>query len=486
LSKVHTTPDGRNWHVKERTLRKWVAQHKQYGLKGLYDKRRKTRGHYTAIAAEIIEAAKAKRKELGSRSIKDILHQLRVQGMDVSKVSKTTLNLYLNRLGAKKEKPYSDQGAYQRWSKRHINMLWQTDCSDGVWLPDPAGLKRVKQTALITFIDDCSRLCTHGEFYWSEQIPDLLDCFKKAVTKRGRPAKLYSDNGSIFRSKHWKSVCAELSIGQRFAEKYQPPGKGKCERHYLTIQRSFYKEAQHAGLQTLAELNDFFWAWLDERYHKEEHSSLRQSPLERWQKEEELIERVAPEKMVEALKLRVNRKVNFKTALISLDGRHYQASKALGGESIQVRREFDRIDQVEVWRQGEYVETATLFVAQPDIDYSKRPNREKQLDPGCVLEGSKNYRLALVAKYMGEKYVGRDERTELLTESEFSRLIEKVLEKELETGEREQCSDFYKTRQPFRHDFIMAVLDQCTAEKGRGKHIKFYLRRIEETQLKMR
>jgi hypothetical protein len=29
-------------------------------------------------------------------------------------------------------------------------------------------------------------------------------------------------------------------------------------------------------------------------------------------------------------------------------------------------------------------------------------------------------------------------------------------------------------------------LDQCTAEKGRGKHIKFYLRRIEETQLKMR
>ncbi|MBX9722055.1 MAG: hypothetical protein K2X81_11715 [Candidatus Obscuribacterales bacterium] len=33
---------------------------------------------------------------------------------------------------------------------------------------------------------------------------------------------------------------------------------------------------------------------------------------------------------------------------------------------------------------------------------------------------------------------------------------------------------------------VFDVLEMCAAEKGRGKHIKFYLRRIEETQLKLR
>jgi transposase InsO family protein len=486
LAKEHTTPDKQPWIVKERTLRKWVAQYRRDGLSGLYDRRRSTRGKRTAIDPLVIEAAKEKRAELRSRSIKDILHQLSIEGVDVSGVSKTTLNLYLNNLGMKKDKPYSDQGAYQPWAKRHINAMWQTDASDGVWLPDPAGLKRVKQTALITFIDDASRLCTHGEFFWSEKLPNLLDCFQKAVTKRGRPTKLYSDNGSIFRSKQWKSVCAELGIGQRFAEKNQASGKGKVERHYLTIQRSFYKEAEHAGLQTLDELNEFFWAWLDLRYHKEEHSVLKQAPLERWQEEEAKVERVPPEKLAAALKLRANRKVNFKTALISVEGRHYQASKSLAGDNVQVRWEFDRTDQVEVWKQGEFVETAQLYVVPTDIDYSRRPNREKGPEPGCVLAGSKNYRLAIVAKYRGGGFPKRDDRNELLTESEFTELLERFFERELEDSERQQSVDFYRSRRPFRHDFVLAVLDLCAAEKGRGKHIKFYLRRIEETQLKLR
>ncbi|MBY0294026.1 DDE-type integrase/transposase/recombinase, partial [Patescibacteria group bacterium] len=429
MAKAHTTPDNQTWIAKERTLRKWVAQFRRDGLKGLYDKRRSTRGKREAIDPKVIEAAKEKRSELRSRSIKDILHQLDVEGVDVSGVSKTTLNLYLNDLGMKKDKPYSSQGAYQPWGKRHINEMWQTDASDGVWLPDPSGLKRVKQTALITFIDDKSRLCTHGEFFWTERLPDLLHCFQKAVTKRGLPAKLYSDNGSIFRSKQWKSVCAELGIGQRFAEKNQAPGKGKVERHYLTIQRSFYKEAEHAGLQTLEELNEFFWAWLDLRYHKEEHSTLKQAPLECWQEEEAAIKRVAPEKLAAALRLRANRKVNFRTALISVDGRQYQASKSLAGDDVQVRWEFDRTDQVEVWKQGEFVEIAQRYVVPIDIDYSKRPNREKGPEPGVVLAGSKNYRLAIVAKYKGEEFTKRNDKMELLTESEFIGLLERFFER---------------------------------------------------------
>lgn len=486
LSKSHTTPDGQEWQVQERTLRKWVAAHKKDGLKGLYDKRRKTRGQYKALDEEILQAAKALREEMSSRSIKEILHHLSVAGTDVSKVSKTTLNMHLNRLGVRKEKPYSDQGAFQRWQKEHINELWQGDCSDGIWLPDPTGLKQVKQTTLITFIDDASRLCTHGEFYFGEHLANLLDCFSKAIGKRGKVAQIYTDNGGIYRSKQWKSTCAELGIGRVFSEKDRPPGRGKVERHYLTIQRSFYKEAQHSGLQTLEELNQFFWAWLDQRYHKDEHSGIKMSPLARWQKEEEFIKRVPPERLQESLKMRRNRTVDFKTSLIRLDGRRYQASKELGGEKIQVRWQFDRIDEVEVWKQGEFVEKARLFLPSPDIDYSKRPVRESKREPGEVLEGSKKYRQLLIANYKGEKFDPATEKYGLLTKSEFNQILGTFLERELDDGERRECERFYNSRRPLQRELVCDVLTKCALEKGRGMHIRFYFRRIEDAQLKTR
>jgi hypothetical protein len=141
---------------------------------------------------------------------------------------------------------------------------------------------------------------------------------------------------------------------------------------------------------------------------------------------------------------------------------------------------------VEVWKQGDFVEIAQLYVVPTDIDYSRRPNREKGPEPGSVLAGSKNYRLAIVAKYKGEEFAKRNDKSELLTESEFAELLERFFERELEDSERQQSVDFYRSRRPFRHDFVLTVLDLCAAEKGRGKHIKFYLRRIEETQLKLR
>jgi len=480
LAKAHPAPDGQDWQVSERTLRKWIAEHRKQGLRGLYDRRRKTRGIYTSIDEKTLEMAKKLREELTSRSIKQILHQLSVDGVDVSKISKTTLNMHLNRLGAKKEKPYSDQGAHQRWQKPHINQLWQTDCSDGIWLPDPTGLKKVKQTALITFIDDCSRLCTHGEFYWTEQLPNLLDCFNKAVIKRGRCAEIYSDNGSIYRSKQWKSVCAELAIGQRFAEKQRPAGKGKCERHFLTIQRGFYNEAQLSGIQTLQELNEFFWAWLDERYHRERHESLKQSPLARWQQEEDTIERISPEVIQEALKLRTYRKVDFKTALIRLNGKQYQASKELGGETIQARWHFESSDEIEVWKGGTFVESAKCFIALADIDYSKRPKREAPPEPGrFVLESSKNYRLRVVAKHKGTTFTSATERNDLLTESEFLLLVTEALERALDDEERANCAKFLRTNGPVCRDSAKCDLLRCIAQKGRGLHINIYLRRIE-------
>ena len=487
LSKAHETPDGQLWQICERTLREWVEEHKKQGLEGLYDKTRRKGEQFTAIDAEALEIAKSLREDLKSRSIKTILHQMATtHKIDVSKISKSTLNLYLNKLGARKEKDYSDKGAYQHFQKRNINVLWQSDCSDGIWLPDPSGLKKVKKTTLITFVDDASRMCTHGEFYWQARQQELFDCFGKATTKYGRVEKLYTDNGNIFRSKQWKSACAELGIGQVFSEVGQPSGRGKVERHYRTIQAGFYKEAQLSGLQTREELNEFFWFWLEECYHKAEHKTLKQTPLSRWQEEEAAIKRQDPEKLRQALKLRYHRPIDFKTSLINLDGRKYQASKEYAGERVLVRRRFDCIEEIEIWKDGDFVETARLFVAPADIDYSKRPDRQAKPPLGTVLESSKKYRLALVAKCRGKSSKPDPASDEFLAETEFSSILVKMLEKELDETERHQVREFYYKRCPLRRSFIESVLERCVTEKGTGMHIKLYLRRIEETQLKLR
>ena len=60
---------------------------------------------------------------------------------------------------------------------------WQSDMSDGLWLPDPADPGKNRKCYLHGFIDDHSRLPTHVQFYWRESLPALENCFRRAITK---------------------------------------------------------------------------------------------------------------------------------------------------------------------------------------------------------------------------------------------------------------------------------------------------------------
>jgi hypothetical protein len=53
----------------------------------------------------------------------------------------------------------------------------------------------------VVFLDDYSRLVTHAEFYFTESLVNLLDCFKKALLKYGLPKRVYCDNGMIYVSR---------------------------------------------------------------------------------------------------------------------------------------------------------------------------------------------------------------------------------------------------------------------------------------------
>ena len=237
LSRCYVDRTDRFRRVADRTLSSWLCRYGREGLSGFNRRPHKAKGEMRALDEPTLQAARELRESLRSRSIEDIrMHLKYVKGTDISKVASSTLNRHLNRIGVRKEKVDANDGTYQRFSKHHINQLWQSDCSDGIWLPDPTGLKEVRQTTLITFIDDASRYCVHGEFYFSEQLVDLLDCMRTAILSRGRCTTLYTDNGSIYKANDFAHICGELGITLEHRQKGMPQGGGKQERHYLTIQ----------------------------------------------------------------------------------------------------------------------------------------------------------------------------------------------------------------------------------------------------------
>jgi len=484
LASVHMTPEGKKWTISERTLRQWLARHRTSQLKGLENQRHENLGVMKALDEQVLEQAKVLRERMRTRSVPDILLHLKMRGVDVSHISKTTLNRHLNRVGATKRKDFADRGAFQHFAKEHINQLWQTDCSDGLWLPDPMGRKEVRQTTLITFIDDCSRFCVHGQFFWTAQLVDLLHCFKQALAARGKPGTAYSDNGSIYRARDWSAICGELKIGVKHSEPYRPPGKGKQERHYLTIQRRFYKEAEKSGLTTLQELNEFFFAWLEQCYHQETHKGIGMPPLERWQMEENLIERLSLETLEQKMQRRTFRDVDFKTSLIRLNGKRYQASQKLAGEKkVQVRWAFDDESAVNIFRKGVFMERAELLVVGADIDYSKRPVRkEEDDDEAKVLDCAKQLRLSMVARRRGEKVPADTSKYGFLTENEYAFVVEGYLERTLSELERGLLKEIYKRLSPIDAEFVQSCLSKAVASKGLKKHLNYYLTQMEEAK----
>ena len=73
----------------------------------------RTRGQMKALDENVLEAAKELRERMRTRSIQDILMHLKfTSDIDVSKISASTLNRHLNRIGATKGKNYSEQSAF--------------------------------------------------------------------------------------------------------------------------------------------------------------------------------------------------------------------------------------------------------------------------------------------------------------------------------------------------------------------------------------
>lgn len=357
----------RPWGGKTRsipTLERWYYAYRQGGFDALKLRARTDKGTARALSPEAVEALVKVRKDHPGLNITSLLRQMEAMCVIApGSVSISTVYRHLARMGLDKQTMKAignivGNGPGKAFEFAFANQLWMTDSMVGPTLRDGKGAAR--RTCLLAFIDDCSRVCPHGQYYPAERLEDFLDCFKQAIRSRGVPEKLYTDNGKIFTSRHVQTACAALNIGLIHAKPYHAWSKGKIERWFLTVQTDFEQRLVFDPVAGIGELNNRFWQWINAEYHQRRHGALDgQNPADRFRERAGQLKCVDDDIDLDGLFLaRIKRRVRM-DATISITNRIFEAPVALRGREVEVRYDPFTFSRLEIWLDGRFIGKAT-------------------------------------------------------------------------------------------------------------------------------
>jgi transposase InsO family protein len=213
-----------------KTLASWLADYRRGGLDALKPGYRSDRGLSRKVSPDIAEKIREKRATMPRITSIMLYEELVRDGVILpKKLSRATFYRFLSAnpdLASGLDSEASNEKDLLRFSRQFVNELWQTDVMYGPYLR--VG-KAKQQTYLMAFIDDASRLITHGQFFYSQNVAALRVTLKEAILKRGLPKMIYTDNGKIYRSGHFTLMCASLGCSLIHAQPFTPTSKGNVK-----------------------------------------------------------------------------------------------------------------------------------------------------------------------------------------------------------------------------------------------------------------
>jgi putative transposase len=232
---------------------------------------------------------------------------------------------------------------YRLFTVDGAHVLWICDVWDGPFLYDKS-TDRKRRLRLVAIIEAFTRYIVHAEFYFNENRPCIEDTLLKAILKHNLPRNFYCDNARVFHSRHLKRIAAELGFVVKHSRAGKPQGRGRIERWFRTVAEKcepLLKERIDTNkITTLAEVNNFFTAWLERRYHDRRHSTLKMSPRDALKNAREnhldMSGHVEPATVHEAFLWRENREVNSLGA-IKIYGNLYEVDEELLGKTVELR-----------------------------------------------------------------------------------------------------------------------------------------------------
>jgi putative transposase len=283
-AREYAIPGSKRRHVGEKTIQAWYYAWRREGIDALAAKPRADRGS-SKISLAVQAAVLAAKRANPRRSVRQIVRLLEAAGTVPAKsLSRSAVHRLLQQQGLSRLAGSGHVSEEKRsFCAEFAGSIWYGDVMHGPRVPHKGALRK---TYLVSLIDDASRLVAHSAFCLGETALDIEGVLKQALLKRGVPIKLVVDNGAAYRSHTLQGICARLGIHLLFCRPYAPEGKGKLERWHRTLRDQFLCELDERRIADLDDLNARLWAWLEQVYHRSEHTGLGGvTPLARYQRD---------------------------------------------------------------------------------------------------------------------------------------------------------------------------------------------------------
>lgn len=359
---------GQEYRFTWRTISTWLYRYKKNGITTLDTKTRSDKSSQRKV--QVPELAEALNEVLPTLSLNK-----------VGKIPKSTLYRCLLERGYfsrhqlaptsfyrfVREHDLLDQETTQKmrlaFAMQHANELWQGDTLHGPSIKQADGTW--KKTFCIAFIDDASRLITHAQFFYRDNTQNMIEAFRTALFKRGKPERLYFDNGSNYTSKEILQACVRLDIRLSHAPIRDGAAKGKIERFFRGFRDRFL--VMHTAFDSLSALNHLTSEWIENHYNSQVHSALQMSPLDRFNLDHRRIQYLMNDAFTEEVFfVEEDRKVS-QVNVFSINSCKFECPVDLRGKTIQVRYDRTQRDRFIVYfkdqRMGEASALNLIFNA---------------------------------------------------------------------------------------------------------------------------
>jgi putative transposase len=319
-----------------RTIETWRLRYQKHGFTVIGRKARSDKGQCRKLEPEAVqEAVDQARTGLRPGFRLSRLYQICIE-RGLLRREQIAPNTF-RRIVARYEmiKPDAETQSKERlaFAKRFANEMWQVDTLIGPYVRDEQGTPR--QTRLIAFLDDASRVCCHGQFFFEETHATLKIALRAALFKRGLPSVIYTDNGAIYAGKDLALVCGRLGCLVCHAPVRDAAAKGKIERWLREVREQFL--CRQLDLSSLRILNEQFIRWVEDDYHARVHSTLGMKPIDRFALDLSRIKFLPPGQANDELFYTETTRTVKADNTFSFQGRRYEAPRDLRSREIIVR-----------------------------------------------------------------------------------------------------------------------------------------------------
>lgn len=466
----------------ERTVWNWYRTYNDKLLNGLKRKVRKDCGELKAFPVEVLNKAVCLKDEVPARKVERCIEIMELRGeIKSGSVKRSTLQRHLQKPGKTGKKIKDKNRAVRRYCAEKPGDVWHSDEKHGPYIYCNGKYVR---TNIFGIIDDCSRNCCGIEAFLDGTESNMESMFKDALLIWKTPSVFYCDNGKVYISKQFTRICAELGISLLHTPVYSPESNGKQEKFWDTL-KGFIMEANNARYTSISALNNALRAYVDIKYNRVIHSAHKRTPLSVYMEGLKLIHASPPETIELAFRYAANRLVR-KDATFKFDGRVFEVDSSLSGQKIELRYTPNDTTDIIVFLGDERVQRARFFNPPAHL-----PKRKKDVEIPKKKTGrnsSREFLDSLVQKKQRQKQklisLKKDSHVynDSFTLANLCSLLD-MPEQRLTRRNRQEIAAVFDTFGPFEVSKSKEAITKAIEQKGKNRHLSFYLRVLVESKI---